>query len=235
VETTLQLIGDTGATQGGGVAGGDREAVVARARDLFIDGELPYQGFSCVLDLAFAARDRADLVATMSALPPPVRLTPAPLRLDGPLFVRAVDRGTRFRPGWQLAPDTTVATGTGRIRLDLAGASWDSRNIHLRLETWGSVEVLVPAGVAVQIVFARAPVLVEPLASPAPGAPILRISAIGPTGVITVRNSPRRQDASARRPRRRRAVRGRTPNSWPPVGTPGTVRARESPRRSHSA
>lgn len=237
METTLQLPGEPTSVQGGGVSGDDREAVVDWARDLFIGGELAYQGFSCVLDRAFAARDRADLVATMSALPPPVRLTPASLTLDGPLFVRALDRAPGHRPAWQLATETTVATGTGRVRLDLAAASWDARNIHLRLETWGAVEVLVPAGVAVQVVLARAPVRVERLARPAPGAPILRISAIGPTGVITVRNSARCQDPSPehRRRRRGRAVRGRSrPILWPPAGVAGTVQLSESPRRSRA-
>lgn len=221
-----------------GVVVRDREAVIARARDLFIDGELPYQGFSRALDQAFAARDHADLVATMTALPSLVRITPASQRLDldGPLFLRLVDGATRPPSGWQLAPDTTIATGVRRVRLDLVAASWDARTIHLRLETWGSVEVLVPSGVAVQIALACAPVRLERLAPPAPGAPVLRISAIGPTGVISVRNPERCQGASTARRKRRRgnADRGGIPKPMLPSGTRSTVHLSDVQRRSRS-
>jgi hypothetical protein len=46
----------------------------------------------------------------------------------------------------------TIRTGFGAARLDLTAACWDDDQINLRLETRGSIEVLVPEGVAVQMV-----------------------------------------------------------------------------------
>ena len=71
-----------------------------------------------------------------------------------------------FGPGWQLAADTTVSTGFGTARLDLTTASWDAQDINLRLETWGSIEVLVPEGVAIQLVGGSRP-RPAPIAVPA--------------------------------------------------------------------
>lgn len=191
----------------------DREAAVARARALFVSGVLPYRVFSQVLDEAFAARDHADLMGAMSTLPLPIRLTPPTQRLNGPLLVQAAEGARVFGHGWQVAAETTVATGTGPVELDLATASWDARNIHLHLETWANVEILVPDGVAVQVSTAAVPVHVEPLALPAPGAPALRISALGPTGTIRVRNPRGLPDRSPSRWSRARLARGRRSNA----------------------
>lgn len=205
--------GGTSASASPDVVAADREAAVDRARALFVAGVLPYRVFSRVLDDAFAARDRAGLAGAMSALPSPVRLTPPTRRLGGPLLVRAAEGGTAFGPGWQLAAETTVATGTGPVELDLAAASWDAEDVHLHLETWGTVAILVPAGVAVQVTMASVPVLLEPLVLSAPGAPVLQISARGPTGVIRVSNPA--PSAHHRRPGRKRegdsGDRGTTP------------------------
>ena len=166
----------------------DREAAVARAQALFVAGVLPYGVFSRLLDEAFAALDHAELMGAMSILPLPIRLTPPAERLSGPLLVRAASRARVFGPGWQVAAETTVATGTGPVEIDLAEASWDAQDVHLHLETWGNVEILVPDGVSVQVAMASVPVHLEPLALSAPGAPALRLSALGPTGTIRVRN-----------------------------------------------
>ncbi len=136
----------------GGVDEDARVAAIARLHDLFSGGHLSLERFSGVLEQVFAAPSHADLEAAMLVLPPLVRLTPVSRRLAKPLVLQGADGDLQLGSGWQLAADTTIRTGFGAARLDLTAASWDASQINLRLETWGSIEVLVPAGVAVQVV-----------------------------------------------------------------------------------
>ena len=166
----------------------DRVAAIGRLHELFSTGELSLDRFSELLEKVFAAPGHADLEAAMSLLPPLVHLTPTSRRLTEPLILRAAGGGLRLGSGWQLAADTTISTGFGAARVDLTAASWDSCQINLRLETWGSIEVLVPQGVAVQMVGGSGHVHLESLSAPAIGGPMLHISTSGPTGVIRVRH-----------------------------------------------
>jgi len=177
-----------------GVNEDDRDAAIARLHELFSTGELSLDRFSELLGKVFAAPGRADLEAAMSSLPPLVHLTPTSRRLTEPLMLRAADGGLQLGTGWQLATDTTISTGFGAARVDLTAASWDSCQINLRLETWGSIEVLVPEGVAVQIVGGSGHVHLDSLSAPATGGPVLRISTSGPTGVIRIRHPKERRE-----------------------------------------
>jgi hypothetical protein len=168
-----------------------REAAVARLHDLFNRDGLSFDSFCNLLDRVLAAHSEAEFNKAMSELPPLVRLTPAPRRLDRPLILRAPGSELQLGAGWQLAADTTVASGCGTARLDLTAASWDSQQINLRLETWGSIEVLVPDGVAVQITSGSASVHLESLRPPVAGGPLLRVSNIGPTGSVRIRHPGR--------------------------------------------
>ena len=185
-----------------------RVAAVARLRDLFSRGGLSLECFSEVLMRVLASRSDAELEMAMSALPSLVRLTPASRRLAGPLVVRAPESELQLGSGWQLAADTTICTGFGAARLDLTAASWDAHQINLRLETWGSIEVLVPEGVAVQLLGGSATVQLESLSPPVPGGPLLRISTSGPTGVIRIRHPKERNGGPFTRWRRRRRQAG---------------------------
>jgi len=175
-----------------GVNEDDRVAAIARLQELFSTEELSLDRFSELLENVFTARGYADLEAAMSSLPPLVRLTPTPRRLAAPLILRAADGDLELGSGWQLAADTTISTGFGAARVDLTAASWDSCQINLRLETWGSIEVLVPEGVAVQMVGESGHVQLESLSAPATGGPLLRIFTSGPTGMIRIRHPKER-------------------------------------------
>jgi hypothetical protein len=182
----------------------DRAVAIARLHDLFSGERLSFERLCGVLERVFAAPSQADLEAAMSALPPMVRLTPASRRLAEPLVLQAPDGGLRLGSGWQLAADTTISCGFGAARLDLTTASWDAHQINLHLETWGSIDVLVPKGVAVQMVGGSGRVEIESLATPVPGGPMLRIHTSGPTGVIRIRH-PKERGGRLRRWRRRRS------------------------------
>ena len=183
-----------------------RVAAVARLRELFSGGGLSVERFDGLLEQVFAAASHAELAAAMLALPPVVRLTPAARLLPGPLVLHVPDGALQLGSGWQLAADTTIGTGCGAALIDLTAASWDANQIRLRLQTWGSIEVLVPKGVAVQIASGSASVLLESLAAPVPGGPVLRISMSGPTGVIRVRHPRQRYDGPFTRWTRRRTA-----------------------------
>lgn len=201
-----------------GVQEDARLAAIARLRDLFSVGGLSLARFSGVLEQVYAASSHADLELAMSALPPLVLLTPATRRLDRPLVLRVPDSKLQLGSGWQLAAETTIGSGFGAALIDLSAASWDAHQIDLRLETWGSIEVLVPEGVAVQILGGSASVQLESLSPPIPGAPLVRISTSGPTGVIRIghpkeRNGRRfarwRRSHTTGRPSSRGSVSGR--------------------------
>lgn len=182
-----------------------RVAAIARLHDLFGRGRMSIERFSGALEQVFAAASHADLEAALLGLPPLVRFTPASRRLRKPLVLRAPDSDLRLRSGWQLAADTTIGTGFGAARVDLAAARWDAQQVNLRLETWGSIDVLVPVGVSVQIVGGSTSVQLEPLSVPVPGGPVLRVSTCGPTGVIRIRHPRERDGGWFMRRRRRRA------------------------------
>jgi hypothetical protein len=170
-------------------------------------GELSLERFSAALDQVLAALSPTDLEAAMLALPPLVRLTPASHRLVQPLVLRA-DGGLNLGSSWQLAADTTISVGVGRALVDLTAASWDAYEVNLRLETQaGEIDLVVPEGVAVQLVGGSGQVQMDSLSPPLPGGPVLRISTSGPTGVIRVRHPKSRSGGTITRWVRRRVRR----------------------------
>jgi hypothetical protein len=180
-----------------------RVTAVARLHDLIAAGELSLERFSASLERVFDAASHAELETAMSALPSLVRLTPASQRLDRRLVLHVPDSSLELGSGWQLATDTTIGTGFGVARLDLTAASWELPQINLHLQTWGSIDVLVPRGVAVQILGGSGSVRLESLSPPVPAGPVLRISTSGPTGVIRIRHPKKRNDRPFTRWRRR--------------------------------
>jgi len=177
---------DLGAAPSGEVDEGDREAVVSRLAELFSVGALTHRAFGEALDEVFAARSRSELEGVVSGLPSVVRLTRVSERLDRPLRLQPTTGGLHLTPGWQLATDTTLTGGAQALRLDLTGASWDGPEVRLHLETWGSIDVLVAPGVAVQVLDGAGRIELTSLAPALPGGPVLRISMTGPAGVVRV-------------------------------------------------
>ena len=171
-----------------------RDAALGRLCDRYSAGELSYACFRAVLEQLFAARGHVDLESAMQALPPLVRLTPSARRLAQPLVLHVADGDLQLGSGWQLAGETTIRTGVGSALIDLTLASWDTQLVALHLETLGSIEVLVPRGVAVQMAGGAGRVRLEALSAPVPGGPVLRISTSGPAGSIRIRHSRERHD-----------------------------------------
>ena len=165
-----------------------RAAALARARQLYSENAITLERFDWIVEQLHHARGHADLERAMETLPPIVVLTPRSRRLDRPLVLRVPNGDLRLGPGWQLASNTTVVTGWGRARLDLGAASWDEPRIELHLETWGSIELLVPRGVAVQIAGGCGGIRHDALAPALPAGPLLRVSRSGPGGLVRLRH-----------------------------------------------
>ena len=184
----------------------DRVVAIDRLHDLIRDGNLSLESFSATLERVLAAVGYADLEAAMLALPPLVRLTPTSRRLAQPLVLRA-NGGLKLGSGWQLAAETTISVAFGTAWLDLTAASWDADQIDLCLETRaGAIELIIPEGVAVQMVGGSGRVQLESLSPPLPGGPVLRVSTLGPTGVIRIRHPKRRRAGRLTRWKRRRSA-----------------------------
>lgn len=187
----------------------DRTAAVSRLRDLVGSGELSYERFLSTLDLTLAASTQGELEAAFTALPSVVHLSPASRRLGRPVVIEARMSSLDLGPGFQLGSDTSVVASVGSVWLDLTAANWDAREVDLRLQaTTGSIDVIVPRGVAVQLVQAKGQVVLEDLAPPVPGAPVLRIDAIARTGQIRLTHSSERGSGSRSSRRRSRGQRG---------------------------
>ena len=168
----------------------ERLAAVARLHDLVGTGGLSLERFSASLERVLAADDQADLEMAMAALPSVVRLTPASRRLSQPLKVDVGIGKLRLGAGWQVAPETEVIASTGKVCLDLTSATWDAREIDLRLRVrTGKIDVIVPKGVAVQMVSATGRVRLDNLVPPVPGAPVLRVVASTSNGGGRIRFS----------------------------------------------
>lgn len=180
----------------------DRTAMTALLSELFVGGRVSHEEFYDILDRIFGAISRSDLEDAMRDLPSPVQLTPASLRLKEPLAMHLGGGQVQLGAGWQLGATTSVTTGVGATRLDLSAVTWDALEIDLRLETWGSIEVLVPRGVAVQLTGGSGRVQVCRLSPPIPGGPVLRVRVTGPAGAICIRHPEEQLEATFARRRR---------------------------------
>jgi hypothetical protein len=167
------------------ISDSDRVAVIARLHELVANGDFSMEQFSASLEQVLAADTETELEAAVSGFPSIVRLTPSWRRLSQPVVLDAGIHRLELGAGWQLAADTTVKTNTGRVRLDLTEATWDSRDVQLHLQTGtAKMEVIVPPGVSVHVVSMTGRVALDELAPPLPGAPVLRVDASTTTGKI---------------------------------------------------
>ncbi|MGN6175411.1 MAG: hypothetical protein ACTHPS_21055 [Streptosporangiaceae bacterium] len=108
-------------------------------------------------------------------------------------------RRLRLTGRWQVARETHVSADLGSVQIDLTEAEFDDRVIDLHAYTgWGSITIIVPWGVAVQITHHRGGVdsRLEP---PVPGFPLVRLDATANIGKVRLRH-PGRPGRSRRRP-----------------------------------
>src|SRR6266516_7983652 len=99
-------------------------------------------------------------------------------------------------------PEGTVrlSADLGSVRVDLTEAEFDERVIDLHVYTgWGSITIIVPVGVAVQVIHHRGGVASR-LEPPLPGLPLIRLDVTTNIGKVRLRH-PGPPGRKRRRPR----------------------------------
>jgi hypothetical protein len=169
----------------------DRDIALALLREASVDGRLTIEDLAERAELVNVARTRDDVAAATAGLAPAVVVSQAEQRH------RAVLSSLVREGRWTLAPHNRFGTFMGSVRLDLREAVLPGPEIEIDARPiLGSVEILVPEGVHVEITGGGVFVSQQlRLPGPAPaGAPVVRIRAGGVMGSVNVRHKPRLVD-----------------------------------------
>jgi hypothetical protein len=174
----------------------ERTASIERLREARVEGRLTLDEFTERADLALSARTRSDLEVVTRDLP--VIADTAPIRSRRRTrwviaVIGEVVRNRRWRPGRRLVAICTI----GELTLDLRQAEIVDNEITIfALLCVGEITVIVPEGVDVEL---SGLVVIGSKSergadSPSrPGAPLVRVIALGAIGEITVLVKPGRR------------------------------------------
>jgi Domain of unknown function (DUF1707) len=173
----------------------EREATVERLRVAVADGRLTMDELSDRSGIAYRARTGAELAALTRDLPSVTSPTSTVSR--GPVVV-AGDETDRYiavfseskREGhWRVPRAAKAVAVFGGVKLDMTVAELGSQEIHVRaVAVFGGIELIVPAGVEVQLtglaVFGGKSAKVPPAPR---GAPVLHVHCTAVFGGIEVK------------------------------------------------
>jgi Domain of unknown function (DUF1707) len=170
-----------------------REDVRQRAaefvKELYAAGEIDMDRFATGVDGVLAARSEAELAQVVRSLPGPVALTSQERRLAEPLEIHSGLGRLRLAGRWQVARETHINAEIGSIRLDLTEAEFDDHVTDLHIYTgWGSITIIVPPGVDVQVIRHRGGVDSR-LDPPLPGLPLIRLDVTTNIGRVHLRHT----------------------------------------------
>ena len=157
-------------------------------KELYAAGRIDEGRFDTGVAGLLAAGTDAEVAEVVRALPAPVTLTSPDRRLGKPLEIHSGMRRLRLTGRWQVARETHVSADLGSVRIDLTEAEFDDRVIDLHVYTgWGSITIIVPPGVGVQVLRQRGGVdsRLEP---PVPGLPLVRLDATTNIGKVRLRH-----------------------------------------------
>ena len=157
-------------------------------KELYATGRIDEGRFDAGVAELLAASTDAELAEVVRSLPPPVALTSPDRRLGQPLEIHSGMRRLRLGGRWQVARETHVSADLGSVRIDLTEAEFDDRVIDLHVYTgWGSITIIVPRGVGVQILrnYGGVDSRLEP---PVPGLPLVRLDATTNIGKVRLRH-----------------------------------------------
>jgi len=157
-------------------------------KGLYAAGRIDEDRFDSGVAGLLAATSDAEVAEVVRALPPPVALTSPDRRLDRPLEIHSGMRRLRLAGRWQVARETHVSADLGSVKIDLTEAEFDDRDVELHVYTgWGSITIIVPRGVGVQIINQRGGVDTR-LEPPWPGSPLVRLDATTNIGRVRLRH-----------------------------------------------
>jgi hypothetical protein len=168
-------------------------------KELYAAGDIDAGRFDTGVAGLLAATTDAELAEVVRSLPPPVALTSPDRRLTQPLEIHSGMRRLRLTGRWQVARQTHASADLGSVLIDLTEAEFDDRLIDLHVYTgWGSITIIVPRGVGVQVIHHRGGVdsRLEP---PVPGLPLVRLDVTTSIGKVRLRH-PGAQDRKGRWP-----------------------------------
>jgi uncharacterized protein DUF1707/cell wall-active antibiotic response 4TMS protein YvqF len=170
------------------------------------DGRLTVEELADRVGAAHGAVTRSELAALTADLPAARRPRPARPEGAGPRQ-RAVLSSLERRGRWRLEPGARYAAVLGTVRLDLRDAVLPGPDVLLEVRAvLGSVEVIAPEGVEVEVtgadVLATRDVQLHG-APPQPGAPVVRIHATNILGSVHVCTRRKALDLVADAVRRR--------------------------------
>ena len=156
-----------------------RDRVLELLRAGLSDGHSDITEYETAIDAALHAETEAELAELVRKYAPPVEITPPERRYAEPRKMETLGMFSdiRLRGRWQVARDLTVKTGPSKIVLHFTDAEFDDWDVKLRTETgFGDITLIVPRGIAIQLVDIVAPVT-NKLEPAAPGFPIIQLTA----------------------------------------------------------
>jgi hypothetical protein len=176
----------------------DRQRATEFVKELYVAGEIDADRLGTGVAAVLAARSEAELAEVVRSLPAPVALTSHERRLAEPLEIHSGVGRLRLAGRWQVARETHISAELGSIRLDLTEAEFDDHVIDLHVYTGcGSVTIIVPSGVGVQVIRHRGGVDSK-LDPPVPGLPLIRLDVTTNIGRVHLRH-PQTEDRARRR------------------------------------
>lgn len=170
----------------------ERERACTVLREASVDGRLTLDEFTQRIGRALAARTRDQLEEVTHDLPAALPQQPArrlPVR-----WSIALMGGVERRGFWRIGERSWAVTLMGGCSLDLRGAAISAPVTTINaISVMGSVEVIVPPGVEVELEGVAAmgsKVLKLSGPPPSPEAPVVRVNAFALMGSVTVRDRP---------------------------------------------
>ncbi len=169
------------------VSDAERDVVVDRLRAACAEGRLSLEEFSDRVGDVYRARTTGELVPLTADLP--VAPEPTAPEVRPSQWIVGVFSGARRSGPWRPADPTRAVAVFGSCQVDLTGVDLDAETHIVAAAVFGGIEVLVPAGVAVDFggvaVFGGRDDKTK--GSPRPGAPIVRVDGYTLFGGVTVR------------------------------------------------
>jgi len=173
-------------------------------KELYAAGDIDESSLDTGITSLLAAKTEAELAEVVRSLPAPVALTSPDRRLAKPLEVHSGIGRLRLGGRWQVASETHVSAEIGSVTLDLTAAEFDDRVIDLHVYTgWGSITIIVPRGVGVQVTRHRGGVDSR-LDPPVPGLPLIRLDVTINIGRVHLRHPGTPERRGRWRARKRR-------------------------------
>jgi hypothetical protein len=123
----------------------ERDAAVDQLREAAAEGRLTFEELSDRIEAAAAATTRGELVRLTRDLPAPL-----PASAAEPLKLRTVGDIQRSG-GWVVPAELDVRSWLGSVTLDLRDARLTVTEVHIRVRTLGTIDLLVPEGVEVDV------------------------------------------------------------------------------------